>query len=91
MERNTQLASVHYESLRQYLADYLTTVSKARDSKSSVQRASARDKLTRLSVQQFNELSTDVFDEMNRRLTGASDGKKGGSQGRGSRAQAWLG
>jgi hypothetical protein len=42
----------------------------------STQRASAREKLTRLTKQQFHELSTDVFDETNRRQNSATDGKK---------------
>jgi hypothetical protein len=33
----------------------------------SAQRASARDKLGRLSAQQFDELATDVYDELSRR------------------------
>lgn len=39
----------------------------------SVQRQSAREKLTRLNNQQFHELSTDVYDEMNRRQLAGND------------------
>jgi hypothetical protein len=40
----------------------------------SVQRQSARQKLAKLTPGQFEELSTDVFDEMNRRLANREDG-----------------
>ncbi len=39
-------------------------------------RSTARQKLTRLTIQQFHELSTDVYDELVRR--------KGDTEGRGS-------
>eukprot|EP00158_Paraphelidium_tribonemae_P004503 Partr_v1_DN26791_c0_g1_i1_m8372 putative cell polarity protein len=38
----------------------------------STARQSARDKLTKLYAHQFEELSTDVFDEMNRRISDGS-------------------
>ncbi|KAJ3290305.1 component of the polarisome [Borealophlyctis nickersoniae] len=60
-----EIAATHYESLRQYLASYLQ--SQRSGNNPSNQRSSAREKLTRLTKQQFTELSTDVFDEMNRR------------------------
>ena len=62
-----------YESLRQYLASYLTSL-KANPTQSN-QRASAREKLTRLTKQQFLELVTDVYDEMCRRQKNAADGE----------------
>lgn len=37
-------------------------------------RTNAREKLTRLSQQQFTELSTDVYDELMRRITNARTG-----------------
>ena len=40
------------------------------------QRTSAREKLTRLTKTQFFELSTDVADEMRRRVKNSSDGIK---------------
>ena len=40
----------------------------------SAQRQSARQKLAKLTPGQFEELSTDVFDEMNRRLANREDG-----------------
>lgn len=55
-----QVSRVHFSELSQYLADYL-----ARAPPNS--RTSARQKLTRLTVQQFHELSTDVYDELIRR------------------------
>lgn len=51
----------HYVMLRQYLASSL------RDEKGNIRPNRARDKLLRLSVTQFMELSTDVFDELMRR------------------------
>lgn len=51
----------HYLNLRQYLASSL------RDEKGNIRPNRARDKLLRLSVTQFMELSTDVFDELIRR------------------------
>lgn len=51
----------HYVMLRQYLASSL------RDEKGNIRPNRARDKLLRLSVTQFMELSTDVFDELVRR------------------------
>ncbi|KAI0249214.1 hypothetical protein BJV78DRAFT_1229132 [Lactifluus subvellereus] len=54
------IARIHYEELSKYLASYL-----AREPANS--RSTARQKLTRLTRQQFQELSTDVFDELIRR------------------------
>ncbi|KAJ3190530.1 component of the polarisome [Irineochytrium annulatum] len=54
----------YYEELRQYLEQYLQT----QKGNPSSQRASAREKLTKLTKQQFTELATDVYDEMKRRL-----------------------
>ncbi|QIW99514.1 hypothetical protein AMS68_005032 [Peltaster fructicola] len=51
----------HYYSLRTYLASHL------RDEKGNMKPNRARDKLLRLSVTQFMELSTDVYDELVRR------------------------
>lgn len=51
----------HYMMLQQYLASSL------RDEKGNIKPNRARDKLLRLSVTQFMELSTDVFDELVRR------------------------
>lgn len=51
----------HYHVLKGYLASSL------RDEKGNIKPNKARDKLLRLSVTQFMELSTDVFDELLRR------------------------
>lgn len=51
----------HYRVLKTYLATYL------RDEKGNARPNRARDKLLRLSVTQFQELSTDVYDELRRR------------------------
>ncbi|KAG2015810.1 hypothetical protein CC2G_009047 [Coprinopsis cinerea AmutBmut pab1-1] len=57
-----QISKTHFEELSKYLAAYLT-----RTQPNS--RSSARQKLTRLTIQQFHELSTDVYDELMRRKT----------------------
>jgi hypothetical protein len=38
-------------------------------------RQNAREKLTRLTKQQFSELATDVYDELSRRTANAKDGQ----------------
>lgn len=53
--------SKHYVTLRTYLAESL------QDEKGNLRPNRARDKLLRLSVTQFMELSTDVYDELIRR------------------------
>ncbi|KAG6333822.1 hypothetical protein ID866_5270 [Astraeus odoratus] len=60
------IARTHYNELSQYLAAYL-----AKAPPNS--RSSARQKLTKLTKQQFQELSTDVYDELVRRKTNTSD------------------
>ncbi|KAF9240371.1 hypothetical protein BU15DRAFT_87619 [Melanogaster broomeanus] len=54
------IARTHYHELQQYLTTYL-----AKAPPNS--RSTARQKLTRLTKQQFQELSTDVYDELVRR------------------------
>ncbi|KAG6920029.1 hypothetical protein DXG01_010097 [Tephrocybe rancida] len=54
------VSKTHFDELSRYLAAYL-----ARAAPNS--RAAARQKLTRLTSQQFHELSTDVYDELVRR------------------------
>ncbi|KAF2138304.1 uncharacterized protein K452DRAFT_301262 [Aplosporella prunicola CBS 121167] len=61
--------ATHYRVLNQYLAPYL------RDEKGNPRPNRARDKLLRLSSVQFQELSTDVYDESIRR---EDDRKRGG-------------
>lgn len=59
----------HYRVLKVYLAPYLN------DEKGNPRPSRAKDKLTRLSAVQFQELSTDVYDESIRR---EQDRKRGG-------------
>ncbi|KAF5345295.1 hypothetical protein D9758_008477 [Tetrapyrgos nigripes] len=54
------VSRTHFRELSSYLAAYL---SKATPNS----RSAARQKLTRLTIQQFHELSTDVYDELIRR------------------------
>ncbi|KAH7873105.1 uncharacterized protein C8R40DRAFT_1113973 [Lentinula edodes] len=54
------ISKIHFDELSQYLAAYL-----ARSLPNS--RLTARQKLTRLTIQQFHELSIDVYDELIRR------------------------
>ncbi|KAF5385935.1 hypothetical protein D9615_002290 [Tricholomella constricta] len=54
------VSKTHFDELSRYLAAYL-----AKAPPNS--RATARQKLTRLTIQQFHELSTDVYDELVRR------------------------
>ncbi|CAD0093044.1 unnamed protein product [Aureobasidium mustum] len=63
VKSNNQEAALahHYAVLKVYLAPYL------RDEQGNTRPTRARDKLLRLSPTQFNELSTDVFDELQRR------------------------
>lgn len=60
------IARTHYVELSHYLAVYL-----AKAAPNS--RSTARQKLTRLTKQQFQELSTDVYDELIRRKTNTAD------------------
>ncbi|KAH9910663.1 uncharacterized protein BXZ73DRAFT_108666 [Epithele typhae] len=60
------VARVHFAELSQYLASYL-----AKEPANS--RSTARQKLTRLTRQQFQELSTDVYDELVRRKNNTTD------------------
>ena len=65
--------SMHYTILRRYLAQSL------RDEKGNAKPNRARDKLLRLSPVQFQELSTDVYDELLRRQN--ATGPQRGGQG----------
>jgi hypothetical protein len=56
-----QTLAVHHRSLVRYLAPYL------RELRSDPRQNRATDKLQRLSMSQFQELSTDVYDELTRR------------------------
>ncbi|KAI9821120.1 MAG: component of the polarisome [Pycnora praestabilis] len=63
--------SEHYTVLKRYLAPSL------RDEKGNPRPNRARDKLLRLSAVQFQELSTDVYDELLRRQSSAGQGPNG--------------
>lgn len=57
--------ALHHTALAKWLRDFLRT-------KGSIRPNRARDKLLRLSVIQFQELSTDVYDELQRREPGST-------------------
>ncbi|KAF2186643.1 cell polarity protein-like protein [Zopfia rhizophila CBS 207.26] len=71
----------HYRVLKGYLAPYL------RDEKGNPRPSRAKDKLTRLSAVQFQELSTDVYDESLRR---EADRKRGGPNAPGNDTPKFL-
>lgn len=58
----------HYIELLSFLRSHLAKVEQ------TLPRSNAREKLTRLSKQQFTELSTDVYDELMRRQTNVGTG-----------------
>ncbi|CAL1711181.1 unnamed protein product [Somion occarium] len=60
------VARTHFDQLHRYLASYL-----AKEPANS--RSTARQKLTRLTRQQFQELSTDVYDELVRRQNNTTE------------------
>ncbi|KAG0358068.1 component of the polarisome [Podila minutissima] len=62
-----EIAARHYESLQRYL---LAHILKEKHGVSE-QRIAAREKLSRLLQNQLQDLSTDVYDELNRRTDGA--------------------
>ncbi|GMK58532.1 hypothetical protein CspeluHIS016_0505640 [Cutaneotrichosporon spelunceum] len=65
-----EVAWVHWRALKDFLTAF-------RDKESPTARASAREKLTRLTRLQFLELSTDVYDELMRRLAEESGNQDG--------------
>lgn len=73
--------SEHYKTLKNYLAPYL------RDDRPNQQQNRARDKLIRLSIVQFQELSTDVYDELIRR---EDERRKGGQGAPGNNTPKYL-
>jgi hypothetical protein len=58
-----EVAQTHYHTLKRFLHQHLLRERQG----VSPQRRSAREKLVRLTQQQFQELSTDVYDELLRR------------------------
>jgi predicted nucleic acid-binding Zn-ribbon protein len=73
--------SEHFRVLKAYLGPYLN------DEKGNPRPSRAKDKLTRLSAVQFQELSTDVFDESIRR---EQDRKRGGPGAPGNETPKYL-
>lgn len=71
----------HYRVLKSYLGPYL------RDERGNPRPSRAKDKLTRLSPVQFQELSTDVYDESLRR---EDDRKRGGPGAPGNDTPQYL-
>ncbi|ORY06886.1 hypothetical protein BCR34DRAFT_489807 [Clohesyomyces aquaticus] len=71
----------HYRVLKAYLGPYLN------DEKGNPRPSRAKDKLTRLSAVQFQELSTDVYDESLRR---EQDRKRGGPGAQGNDTPKFL-
>lgn len=60
LEQSRSIAKTHFNALRSWL-------NRENGLQSNQSRTSAREKLTRLTRQQFQELSTDVYDELVRR------------------------
>jgi hypothetical protein len=60
-EEIRKVGKVHYQELLAFLRTHLAK-------EQTGPRSNAREKLTRLSKQQFTELSTDVYDELMRRI-----------------------
>lgn len=73
--------SEHFRVLKAYLGPYLN------DEKGNPRPSRAKDKLTRLSAVQFQELSTDVYDESIRR---EEDRKRGGPGAPGNNTPTFL-
>ena len=65
LEQSRQVARTHYDSLKGWL-------NREGALANATTRTNAREKLTRLTRQQFQELSTDVYDELVRRMEDAA-------------------
>lgn len=63
-EEIRRVGRIHYQELLNFLRSHLAK-------EQTGPRSNAREKLTRLSKQQFSELSTDVYDELMRRINNA--------------------
>lgn len=81
MQALEETMSEHFKVLKAYLGPYLN------DEKGNPRPSRAKDKLTRLSAVQFQELSTDVYDESIRR---EEDRKRGGPGAPGNQTPAFL-
>lgn len=60
----------HYQILREYLSPYLQTLGQSQRGKTS-----AKDKLSKLPQEEFLKVSTDVYDEIKRRMYDSKNGK----------------
>ncbi|KAF1831376.1 hypothetical protein BDW02DRAFT_56272 [Decorospora gaudefroyi] len=81
MQALEETMSEHFRVLKAYLGPYLN------DEKGNPRPSRAKDKLTRLSAVQFQELSTDVYDESIRREL---DRKRGGPGAPGNETPKYL-
>lgn len=81
MQALEETLSEHFRVLKAYLGPYLN------DEKGNPRPSRAKDKLTRLSAVQFQELSTDVYDESIRR---EDDRKRGGPGAPGNNTPNFL-
>ena len=81
MQALEETMSEHFNVLKAYLGPYLN------DEKGNPRPSRAKDKLTRLSAVQFQELSTDVYDESIRR---EADRKRGGPGAPGNETPKYL-
>lgn len=73
----------HYQALKDFLASFTASDGPQRPNR-------ARDKLVRLSAVQFQELSTDVFDELQRRKIAEDQQRKPGASAAGNRGPPHL-
>ncbi|KAH9275123.1 hypothetical protein BASA83_002347 [Batrachochytrium salamandrivorans] len=69
--KTLEMAAVHYATLHDFLLPHMDTLEQSHSQ--SKQRAIASDKLSKLTIQQFFELSVDVFDELKRRNADTGD------------------
>ncbi|CAG8619027.1 73_t:CDS:10, partial [Racocetra persica] len=74
-----EIAITHYEAFKKFLASHLAKELQKRtydsilfSEQANDSRTNARNKLTKLTKVQFQELSTDVYDELSRRLLGSN-------------------
>lgn len=81
MQQLEETLSEHFRVLKAYLGPYLN------DAQGNPRPSRAKDKLTRLSAVQFQELSTDVYDESIRR---EDDRKRGGPGAPGNETPKFL-
>ncbi|BGP21626.1 cell polarity protein [Rhodotorula toruloides] len=70
LEQSKQVARTHYTALKGWLHEQGALAGGST-------RSNAREKLTRLTRQQFQELSTDVYDELTRRIEDSNGGQPG--------------